>query len=164
MRSDDKIPPEQANETSKSFDDALLEVTWKTLESHYNRFKDIDAKAIGVITITGILITFLAKPVDNECLTKTFFVLTMMSFLVTIAFSVLVIRTRKYNSLSTEKLIEKLKNETHERKIGGIIVAIAAQETKMCEVSNAKAKDLRWAINCLGFSIIILIFYSVVSL
>ena len=154
---------EFVDDNYKSFDDALLEISWKNLESHHNRFKDIDAKAIGIITITGILITFLAKPVNNEWLTEIFFTLTMLSFLITIALTVLVIRTREYEAVSTNILIDKLSNEKKEYQIGGIIGTIAAAEEKMCEVSNKKAQDLQRSIYSLGFSIFMLILYSMLS-
>lgn len=155
---------QESTNNSKSFDEMLLELSCKNLESHYNRFKDIDAKAIGIITITGILITFITKPTTTECLTKTFFALTMISFFVTIALSVWVIRTRKYEAISTDNLIKELSDETKEKQISRLVGTIAATEKKMWEVSNNKAKDLRWSIYCLGFSIIMLIFYSLVSL
>ena len=157
--------PDKTNvgDNRKSFNDALLNISCKNLERHYNRFKDIDAKAIGIITITGILITFLAKPVNNGYLTKIFFVLTMLSFLITTMLTVLVIRTRKYEAVSTGKLIAELSNETKENQIGRTISTIAAAEKKMCEVSNEKAQDLRRSIYGLGVSIVVLIFYSMLS-
>ncbi|MCD4845552.1 MAG: hypothetical protein K8R25_13810 [Methanosarcinales archaeon] len=157
--------PDKANvdDSRKSFNDVLLNISCKNLESHYNRYKDIDAKAIGIITITGILITFLAKPVNNGYLTEIFFTLTMLSFLITIVLTVLVIRTRKYEDVSTDKLIDELSNETKENQINRIIGTIAAAEKKMCEVSNTKAQDLRRSIYSLGVSIVMLIFYSTLS-
>ncbi len=151
------------NNNSKSFDEILLELGWKNIENHYNRFKDIDTKAIGVITITGILITFLAKPVTADCLTKTFFILTMISFLITIALSVYVIRTRKYEAISTENLI-KLSEGEKEDQLSRTVGTIAATEKKICEVANSKAENLKWSIYSLGFSIVMLIFYSILSL
>ncbi len=47
------------------FEDVLLDIAWKNLDSENNRFKDIDTKAIGIITITGILMTFLTKPFSS---------------------------------------------------------------------------------------------------
>ncbi len=148
----------------KEFEDVLLDIGWKNLESHYNRFKDIDAKAIGVITITGILITFLTKPATNDCLTKTLFILTMVSFLITIILSILVIRTRKYETVSTKNLIKELSEEKKEDQISRTVGTIADKEQEICDVANTKAKDLRWAIYGLGFSVIMLIFYSILSL
>lgn len=148
----------------KEFDDAMLDIGWKNLENQYNRFKDIDTKAIGVITITGILITFLAKPATNDCLTKTLFILTMVSFLVTIILSILVIRTRKYETVSTWNLIKELSAEKKEDQISRTVGTIADKEQKICDVANTKANDLKWAIYCFGFSVIMLIFYSILSL
>lgn len=154
----------EANEKeSKTFDDALLDVAWKSLDSHCNRFKDIDNKAIGIITISGILMTFLAKPVDNRVISTVLFILTAVFFFITILLSVIVIRTRKYEALSTEELIKEFCDEDEKRQIRGIIGTIAETEKKMCEVSNAKARELKYAIYALSVSIVSLIFYSVVT-
>lgn len=37
----------------KDFDETLLDVAWKNLDNHYTRFKDIDGKAAGIITISS---------------------------------------------------------------------------------------------------------------
>ncbi len=112
-----------------NFEDAMLDVAWKNLESENNRFNDLDTKATGIITITGILITFLAKPTNSKIFPKVLFAATAISFLVTILLSVLVIRTRVAKAVSTEFLIEELKNEKPERQIRGIIGTIADVET-----------------------------------
>jgi hypothetical protein len=150
------------NNDSKSFDEILLEIGLKNYENHYNRYKDIDTKAFGVITITGILITFLTKPTNTDCLTTTFFILTMLSFLITVALSVYVIRPHKYEAISTENLI-KLSEVKKDDQISKTVGTIAAAEKSMCGVANIKGEDLKWSIYSLGFSVVMLIFYSILS-
>lgn len=146
----------------EDFDGAMLDVAWKNLESENNRFKDIDAKAIGVITITGILMTFLVKPTNTTSskISLIIFTLTAISFFFTILLSVSVIRTRKASVLSTRFLINDLVNEKPERQIRGIIGTIAESESNIQAVCAIKAKELTRAVFALGFSIILLISYS----
>ena len=143
----------------KDFDKALLDIGWKNLDIEYKRIKDLDTKATGIITITGILITFLIKPQDvvgNLILFK----LALASFFITILLSIVVIRNRKYEGNSTLKLISELEDEDSERQIGGIIGRNAKTECDLCIIANDKAKELRWAIRFLAFSILLLIIHS----
>lgn len=96
------------------FEDAMIDVAWKKLDIENNRFKDIDTKAIGIITITGILMTFLAKPIDSGLVTSALFILTALLLLAAILLSVSVIRVRKGESVSTKILINGLKKEKPE--------------------------------------------------
>lgn len=146
----------------KEFNDALLDIAWKNLDRQYNRFKDIDTKAIGIITISGILMAFIAKSGDGEqiSISAFFFMLTSLLFFITILLSICAIRTRQIDIASTNKLIEELKDASEERQIPSIIGSIAASEHNVCKVSNAKAKNLRFAIYAFGISIISMICYS----
>lgn len=148
----------------KEFEDAMLDVAWKGLDIENNRFKDIDTKAIGIITITGILMTFLAKPTDSGVITTILFVLTAIFFLGAILLSVLVIRVRKGDSVSTNILINGLKEEIPEHQIRGIISTIAEAEDKLGEVCDTKAYELSLAVYALGAGVILLIFYSLSSI
>jgi len=143
------------------FEAALLDIAWKNLDGENNRFKDIDTKAIGIITITGIVMTFLSKPASLSIISTIFFILASLSFLVTIFLSVLVIRVRKAKSLSTRYLIEDFKDEKPERQIRGMIGTIAENEKNLRSVCNDKAEELTWAVYALGVSIVLLILYSI---
>lgn len=143
-----------------NFDDALLDIAWKNLDSHYVRFKDVDTKAVGIITITGILVTFMSKPVHSDYLSSILFMLTSLFFLMTILLCVGVIATRKYEAVSTDHLIDELAGEPDEKQIRRLIGTIAAAESDVCMAANSKAKVLRFAIFSLGFSLILLIIYS----
>jgi hypothetical protein len=145
----------------KEFDDAMLDVAWNNLNFQYTRFKDIDTKAIGIITITGILITFLSKPTGNGCLSNTLFITTSLFFLMTILLSVGAIAMRKYDALSTNNLIDELSHEGEKRQIRGITGTMAKVEKEICDAANKKADILKFAIFSLGASIILLIFYSI---
>ena len=144
----------------KDFEDALLDIAWKSLDSENSRFKDIDTKAIGIITIVGILMTFLSKPAKLGCLSTTLFLLTAISFLITILICALVIRVRVLDILSTNYLIEDFKNEKPERQIRGLISTIAKAEGILRDRCNQKANELRHAVFALGISIVLLILYS----
>ena len=147
-----------------TFEDVLLDVAWKNLDNENNRFKDIDKKAIGIITITGILMTFLTKPTNLGVISTILFILVSLSFLDTILLSIMVIRVRKAETLSTKYLIEDFKDEKQERQIKGLIGTIAETENNLRSVCNNKAEELTYAVYALGFSIILLIFYSISSL
>ena len=147
----------------KEFDDAMLDIAWKNLESQYNRFKDSDTKAIGIITISGILMTFITKSTNCGQASMVFFILTSLSFFATILLSVMVIRTREFGMVLTNNLLDELKGERKERQIRGIIGTIGAAEQNICIVSNTKAKNLKLAIYALSVSIVLLIFYSLSS-
>ena len=45
----------------KDFEEALLEIGWSNLSTENKRYKDIETKAIGIITICGIFVTLLLK-------------------------------------------------------------------------------------------------------
>jgi hypothetical protein len=143
------------------FEDALLDIAWKNLESENNRFKDIDTKAIGIITITGILMTFLTKPTSSGVISTILFTLTSLSFLGAIFLSIMVIRVRHAETLSTKYLIEDFKDEKSERQIKGLIGTIAETEKNLRSVCNNKAEELTYAVYVLGVSIVLLIFYSI---
>lgn len=141
----------------KDFDDAMLDIAWKNLEIEEKRYKDIDTKAIGLITISGILMTFLAKSTEGF---NILFFLTALSFMATVLFSALVIRVRYSRSLSTKLLIQDFRNEAPERQIRGIIGTIAAAEDALSDICDRKANELRYSVFALCFSITFLIIYS----
>ena len=110
------------------------------------RYKNIDNKAVGIISITGILMTF------------------SVFFLVTIILSIMAMSVRQTEALSTKYLIENLKNESPERQIRGIIGTIAEAEADLRKVGNAKANWMRYSVYALGISVALLILYSLTPL
>lgn len=145
------------------FDSIMLDLALRNLDSERERFKDIDTKATGIITIMGILMTFVinfAVPVVHDKISIILFILTAFSFLVTIFISVWVIRIRMGPGLITTILINKLENEDTERQIGGIIGTLTKIGDELQSVCNDKAEDLRLAIYALFISIALLILYS----
>jgi len=106
---------------------------------------------------------FIKKPENGDGLLNGLFGATLLFFLLTIFFSILAIRLRKFDGLTTSILVNKLKDEDDERQIGGIIGTIAATEDDLCNISNDKAKKLRYAVYFLGFSIVLLIMNSLLS-
>lgn len=147
----------------REFDVVMLDLALRNLDSEKNRFRDIDTKATGIITIMGILMTFVinfAMPVVHDKISIILFILTAFSFLVTIFISVWVIRIRMGPGLITTKLINKLENEDTERQIGGIIGTLAKIGEELQSVCNDKAEDLKLAIYALFTSVALLISYS----
>jgi len=149
------------------FDEALLDISWKNLDSEQKRFKDMDTKAIGIITVVGILITFLSKS-DNffskpeKGLPGFLFLLTTLLFLVTVLLCIRVIQVKRIDILSTNLLIEGgLKAEGHEDKIKRLIGTIADAEKVRCDRNDQKAGTLKYAIFALGVGVISLILYSI---
>jgi len=92
------------------FDEAILDSTLRNIESEKNRFKDIDTKAIGIITLTGVLMTFLTKPITEPItfgyISFVFFISTNFLFLITILLCISVIRVRNTFQISTKGLVE----------------------------------------------------------
>jgi NAD-dependent DNA ligase len=84
----------------------------------------------------------------------------MVFFLITIALCILVIRTRTSAAISTENLIKLPRNEKETTRIIGTVASV---EKIVCDITNTKARDLRFSIYSLGISIIMLIFYSILS-
>jgi len=143
------------------FDEVLLDIGWKNLEAQEKKYSDIDTKAIGIITISGIIMTFVTKPTDDySCLSVTLFFFTSVAFLVTILSSIWVIRARKYKGLLTNNLISELGAEAESRQIGGIIGSIAQTQQNLCKTTRNKAIDLRHTVYFMGISIVLLIAYS----
>jgi hypothetical protein len=149
------------------FDEALLDISWKNLESEQKRFKDMDTKAIGIITVVGILMTFLSKS-DNffskpeKGLPGILFLLTTLFFLVTVLLCILVIRVKRLDILSTKLLIDGgIETENPGDKIKGLIGTIADAEKQRRDRSDQKAGTLKYAIFALGIGVISLILYSI---
>lgn len=147
------------------FEEAMLEISWKSLETANKRHSDLDTKAIGLITITGILITFLLGSVNSSSGisgSKTLFIITSLSFLTTVLISVSVLRIRPVEVLSSEKLLSELENEENQEvQIKGILGTVADMESKMSIKCNSKADNLKFAVYFLGISIIFLILYVI---
>lgn len=146
----------------KQFEDAMVDLAWNNYIHHNNRFKDIDTKATGIITIAGVLITFLANLAKSGISGKislVLLILTSLSFLFTIFLSIWVISVRGAKVIYSKDLIEYYKNKEQKDQINGIMEAIAACETSMLDLCEKKAKILSRAVYALGLSVIILIFY-----
>jgi hypothetical protein len=145
-----------------TFDEAILDIAWKNLDAENKGHNDLDTKAIGLITITGILITFLLGSVSSSSGVlgnKNIFYLTAIFFLFTILISVFVLRVEHIKVLSTQILITELKNKSPDVQIKSIIGTIADMEDRISEKNYNKAKRLEYAIYSLSISIIFLIIY-----
>lgn len=144
------------------FDEIMLDIGWKNLDAENKRHSELDTKAIGLITITGILITFLIGSVDPTLGlsgSKILFLLTLFFFLITVYKSIKVLEVKKMKALSSESLFKKLINEDSDFQIKTILRSIVETETAMRNKNTEKADKLRVAVNFLGYSVVFLIFY-----
>jgi hypothetical protein len=146
----------------KKFEDCLLEITSKNIESEKKRLNDMDTKAIGIITIIGIVVVFISKPENLGRLSATIYLITILSFLITILLCVLVLRVRDFNILETKYLVNDLRDENPETQIREIIDTSADVEASITDACKSKARQLRYAVFALGISMVFLIIYSIV--
>ncbi len=147
----------------KDFEDSMLEISQNNLNREHQRFNDLDNKAIGLITITGILITLLTNFVKLEaCITKILFSFVGFFFFITIIFSILSLRVRLINGLSTNYLLEYFESETDlETKIKGLINTIGNAEDELDNVCSEKANEIKYAVYSFGIGITFLNFYII---
>lgn len=149
------------------FDDAMLEVAWKNLEIQTNKYKDMDSKAIAITTITGVLVSFLIKSdtvfklKSDSQISLILFLLTVFSFLLTVLFSILVMRVRYGKILSSKLLLEELYNKKDEYRVKKVIGTIAEIEDDIRKKCDKKGDELSRAVITLGISVILLILYSI---
>ena len=147
------------------FEDKLLEVSWNNLNIENKRFKDIDTKAISIITICGILTTLLINfGISDNTLSQAIFILTALSFLVTVILSISIIKPREVKSLSTKILIDFFKDKPLEEQVTGIIATAADAEDVLMDTNDLKAQELNKSVKLLGVSVILLIVYSLTIL
>ena len=145
----------------KGFEEALLEISWNNLSTENKRYKDIETKAISMITICGIFVTLLLNLESPNCIiSKTFFSVTIFSFFVTVIFNISAIKPRNVKMLSTEILIDFYKDKEKESQITGIIATVAAAEKALMDTNESKSQKIGISVETLGISIIFTMFYS----
>ncbi len=144
----------------KEFEDAMLDLSWKILEDENKRYRDIDNKAIGIITITGILISFLLA-FSNNIVFKypLFFYLAIFLFLIAVLFSIITLIPREIEALSTKRLIGDFKDNTQASQITGIIATTGKVEKRLRKVCNDKALLLFSSVIALGVGVVFLIVF-----
>lgn len=152
----------------KEFENTLLDISCNNINAVAKKHNDIDNKAIGIITISGILISFLASSLSSEatldiCLLTIFFILTTLSFLTTVFLSILVLKPREASEVSTLNFINELRNEKKEHQIRRIIETSAEIEDELQDICRKKALGLSKAITALGISVMILIIYTILT-
>lgn len=148
----------------KDFNDALLDISWNNFQFQYSRFRDIDTKAIAIITISGILIALLPSKISGNFLSNTFLIATFFLFVETIFLSIKAFTIRKYKVTNTRNVINDFRNKTHDRQIGGIIGSLADSEESVCYVNNKKVIELKKAIYLLASSITFLSLHMLFSI
>lgn len=147
------------------FENILLEISKNNLDAENKRYKDINTRAIGIITICGILITLLMNFEKSQCtISKILFLFAALLFLITVILSIRVITPREVKSLSTKILIDFYKNKPTENQISGIIQTAANAEDLLMNTNDTKAKELDKAIYTLGIGVILMILYAMFSI
>jgi hypothetical protein len=145
----------------KDFEDALLDIGKDNLNLENKRYRDIDTKAISIVTICGILITLLINFVKVGGLySKILFSLTTLSFLATVILGIYVIRPRPVGMLSTQNLIDFFQNQSDHAQITGVVATIADAETALAKINDLKTFELFKSVYALGISIILMIIYA----
>jgi Ca2+/Na+ antiporter len=149
----------------EEFEAALLNISENNLNATYKKHNDIDNKAIGIITISGLLITFLTSSFTSRksCASSILLFLTLLLFLITVYFCVVVLKPRKAHEPSTLKLIEQLKNEEKKVQISRILQTHAEIEDELQNICTDKASELHKAVTTLGISVILLILYNIIT-
>ena len=146
----------------EEFDNLILDIAQKNLDREYNRFKDIDNKAIGIIGVAGVLLTFISRPTSSDIcvLSKdVIYMFTLSSFSITIILGLYTVMIRKYIHLPTDNII---KGAIYDKKYKKTLIGTYKKsENKLTEEANKKACILKCSIFMLGLSIILSIIYNV---
>lgn len=140
----------------KDFEDAMLDVSWNIFDTEIRRHEALDTKAIGIISIAGILITFLIGFVKIEDYKQVLF-LTIFSFLISVTFSILVLIPRGTHLLSFKELVDKFEGTTQEIQITGIASTTWKTGKSLRNICNTKALLLFISIIFLGSGVILLL-------
>ena len=147
----------------KDFEDAMLDVSWNIFDTETKRHEALDTKAIGIISIAGILTTFLIGFVTIEEY-KQIILLTVLSFMMAVIFSILVLIPQKTELLSFSKLIDKFEGSEQDIQITGIATTIWKTGRVLRNVCNKKAVLLLISIIFLGTGVILLILVSLLRI
>ena len=147
------------------FEEILLSISENNLNTASKKHNDIDTKAIGIITISGILITFITSSFTSckSYVSSILLFLTLLSFLITVFFCIVVLKPRKAHEPSTLMLIEQLKNEKKNVQISRILQTHAEIEDELQDICIDKASWLDKAVITLGVSVILLIIYNIIT-
>ena len=155
------------------FKNLVFEISQKNLEYQRQRYKDMDTKAISIITITGILISFLVGSgslinsntisSSGSCISQILYGLTALSFLLTVLLSVWVIKVRYVKMFDTNCVLTNLKvKKINESQIMENINSFYLEaESDLFKVCNEKGEKLTYSVYFLGVSVFLLISYSI---
>ncbi|MCQ1534810.1 hypothetical protein FTO70_03710 [Methanosarcina sp. KYL-1] len=142
----------------KDFEDAMLEVAWNNLDTVIKRFYSLDNKSAGIITISGIFFSLLEGIGNGENLiSNVLFLVTGISFIVTIILAILALRTMEIGDVSTNNLLKELNNDDEKEKIMRIVATMGNAEDLWRERSTKKAAKIGMAIYALGLSVLLMI-------
>lgn len=147
----------------KEFEDAMLEVSWNIFDGELRRHEALDTKAIGIITIVGILITFLIGFVKVEDYKNVLF-LTIFSFLISVIFSILVLIPRGTHLLSFKELKDKFEGTPQDVQITGIAQTTWKTGQDLRKMCNTKALLLFISVIFLGSGVILLLLLSILRI
>ena len=122
----------------KEFEDAMLDLSWNLFDAETKRHEALDTKAIGIISISGILITFLLGFVKIDDYQQVVF-LTVGSFLISVIFSILVLIPREAHLLSVTELVDMFDGTKQDIQITGIVATTWKTGKTLRNVCNKKA-------------------------
>lgn len=148
----------------KDFEDAMLDVSWNIFDTELRRHEALDTKAIGIISIAGILTTFLIGFVKVEEYNQIIFFSTVFSFMMAVIFSILVLIPRKTRLLTMSELIDKFEGTEQGIQITGIAATIWKTGRVLRSICNKKAVLLLISIIYLGIGVILLIIISLLGI
>jgi hypothetical protein len=144
----------------KDFEDTLMALTMFNIGTANKKHNDIDNKAIGVITISGLLISFLLGfSQAGGSISTILFIIALFSFMLTIWLSIGVLRPRKSHDLSTLCCINEIEDDDP-YKVNHVIGAAAEIEDEIQNICTSKAGGLWNSIRGLTLSVGLLIIYT----
>ena len=147
----------------KEFGDVMLEISQNIFDIENKRYEIIDNKAIAIITIVGILTTFLIGFVSIENYKMILFPI-LGSFAMSVVFSILVLFPTGAHFLNFNKLVDKYDGTPQNIQITGIAETIWKTSKSMRKACNTKAWLLFISLLFLVAGIISLIILSLIRI
>lgn len=145
----------------KDFEDALLEISWNNFSTENQRYKDMDTKAAGIITICGVLATLLIGfgSVDGITESNIYFA-AVFALLLAAAFAVYVLKPIEVDGFRTQNIIDDITKAKRGEHISGIIATVSKCESSLIEANNTKALRITLSVYSLAVAVMLILIYS----
>jgi hypothetical protein len=147
-----------------SFEEMVVDLAWKNLEIQIKRFHAIETKTIGLMTLTGVLITIMfssATKVSGFSGNKIFFALACSLFLVSIICSLYVFEHIKTNPLSILPIVLNYGSDHPSIQAERIVIALRDIEEKQTAVCDEKENKFKAAVSFFSTGIMAMIVYII---